>query len=120
MKKIVVCTALVVALAGAAVQAQNANFVTSQANIIGPSGDAQFPLEVLGANGQTYFCSNTIEVRDGVNVRPSRLENPIVTNGLTATPLGTGGLLAGLAAAAVFIAVVGAGSSSDTSGTLGS
>lgn len=45
---------------------------TAQAGVMGPSGDAQYPLRVLGANKIVYHCKEETRTENGRVVRPCR------------------------------------------------
>lgn len=64
--------------------------VTNETEVLGQSGNADYPLRVLGQNGNTYFCRDFTQVVDGVTVRPCRSVNAAgqLTGGLSSTSLG--------------------------------
>lgn len=110
MKTILAITA-VVAVTATAAAAQD----TTQAGVLGESGDATYTLEVQGANGVMYNCLPSIETIDGVSARRcvtqgSGLAN--AGNGLTSVPAVAAGL-----AAVVAIALVSDSSTSTTTTT---
>lgn len=56
-----IAAAALCAIVPAIAQAQE----TQQARILGPSGNAQYPLLVEGANGVTYICRDTTREANG-------------------------------------------------------
>lgn len=86
--------------------------VTTQSSIIGQSGDADYPLRVLGGNGLEYICKDVTEIRDGVTVRPCRSTDNGLANEGNSVAVG-GGAFAGV----VFLALVLDDGSSSTTTT---
>jgi hypothetical protein len=64
MKNLMAITAAI-ALAATAAAAQD----TTQASVLGESGDPTYSLQVQGANGVIYNCSPDIETIDGISAR---------------------------------------------------
>ena len=95
MKNILsIATALVMTTGAAFAQ------TTSQAAVLGASGNAEYPLQVQGANGVIYSCMNEVEAVNGVQAR--RCLAPA-----SAGLFGAGdGLSAGVVAAAGAVALV--------------
>ncbi len=112
MKRLLTATTALAFCAGAAF-AQT----TTQQSVQGSSGNAEFPLEVLGGNGVIYACKNEIVTVDGVRARQC------IRAGAGGGLLGAGtGLATGAAVgvgALVLVAVAG-NSGSSTATTSGS
>ncbi|MFC6759696.1 hypothetical protein ACFQFQ_09655 [Sulfitobacter porphyrae] len=65
MKKIFALTAAVAMSIAAGASAQN----TTQAAVLGETGNPNYPIRVQGGNGQIYSCKAEIETIDGVRAR---------------------------------------------------
>lgn len=65
MKKIFALTAAVAMSFAAGASAQT----TTQAAVLGDTGNAEYPVRVQGGNGQIYACKAEIETVDGVRAR---------------------------------------------------
>ena len=107
----------------------SAQTTTAQSTVVGQSGDVQYPVEVVGANGVNYLCetgtsvvnSNIVRLcRRSVNVTPTGGTTAGITGGGITGGAGLGGLGtigsigAALGAAAVIGAITSAGSTSGT------
>ena len=101
-----------------------AQATTTQSAIVGPSGETQYPVEVVGADGVNYFCQSGTSIVNGVVARLCRRSASFGatsgTIGNTIGGVGLGGLgrAAGIGAAlgaAVLIGVMTTGGS--TTGT---
>jgi hypothetical protein len=106
----------------------SAQTTIAQSTVVGQSGDVQYPVEVVGANGVNYLCetgtsvvnSNVVRLcRRSVNVTPTGGTTAGITGGITGGAglggLGTiGSIGAALGAAAVIGAITSAGSTSGT------
>ena len=65
MKKIFALTAAVAMSIAAGASAQN----TTQAAVLGETGNPNYPIRVQGGNGQIYSCKAEVETIDGVRAR---------------------------------------------------
>lgn len=112
MRNLMAITAAV-ALAATAAIAQD----TTQASVLGESGDPTYSLQVQGANGVIYNCVPDIETIDGVRARRC-----VTTGGSGLAGAGTG--LAGGPAIGVgvlaLVAIAGASGGSSSTTTTGS
>ncbi len=88
MKNILAISA-VAALTATSAMAQTA---TTQASVIGDSGNPNYPLMVQGADGIQYMCKAETQVRGGVTVRPCHSGGGL---GLHGNQMAMGGILAG-------------------------
>lgn len=109
MKLFATVTAATIALAGAAF-AQT----TTQAGVLGASGDAVYSLQVQGANGVIYNCKPNPVVVDGQTARVCVRADG---GGLFEAGSGLGAGAAAAGAAVVLIAIAAGGSSSSTTTT---
>lgn len=107
MKKIFALTAAVAMSVAAGASAQN----TTQASVLGETGNAAYPIRVQGGNGQIYSCKAEIETIDGVRARRCVQDND------GALYAAGGGLAAGGAVAAGALLLVVLAASDSGSGT---
>ncbi|GGX62515.1 hypothetical protein GCM10007385_34560 [Tateyamaria omphalii] len=84
---------------------------TTQQSVVGPSGDAVYSDQILGTDGETYFCRPGLIPRGDQLVRRCRR---VTGTGAANAQLAGGALSAPAALAAVAVLVVVAGGSSSS------
>ncbi len=109
MKKIFALTAAVAMSIAAGASAQN----TTQAAVLGETGNPNYPIRVQGGNGQIYSCKAEIETIDGVRARRCVQDDDGGALYAAGAGLGTG---AAVAAGALLLVVL-ASSDSDNNTT---
>lgn len=114
MKKILTLSAAIAMSVAGAVSAQT----TTQAAVLGNTGNPEYPVRVQGGDGEIYFCKAEIEVVDGIRARRCIQDDDVSPLFAAGAGLGAGGA----AAAGVLLAVVLAANdgSSGTTTTTGS
>jgi len=88
---------------------------TTQTAVLGTSDNANYPVQIAGANGETYNCMADIVVVDGVQAR--RCVNANAGGSLFEAGNGLGAGAAAAAGALLVIAVAANDSSSTTTST---
>ena len=109
MKNLLSMTAALALTAGAAFAE-----TTTQAAVLGESGNAGYPLQVRGGNGVLYNCMSEIQTVDGVRARQCIRADG---GGLLDSGAGLGAGVAAGAGALLIVAIASSGGSSTTTST---